>query len=568
MKRTIVLASLLAATITVAQRNVPSPNTYVGDQACRQCHSGVFERYSRNTMSRSFDRIEASPKIEDWSRNNRFYHQPSNQYFVMTERDGHFFQRRYQLDAAGKEAYSLEVELDYAIGSGAHERDYIHRSASGEFLQLPIVWYSREKAWGMAPGYDRPDHEGFTRRVNYRCVFCHASYPSVQNGYDRSETQVALYPQQMAPGIGCERCHGPGARHVSERTASTIVNPAKLSRKLRMDVCMQCHLETTSRPLPNSVLKLDRAVFSYEPGEALEDYAAYFNYPNGSDEFNIVHQAYRLRKSRCFAKSDMTCLTCHHPHGQTVDYNRTCSACHAPKAINHAGDCISCHMPKRRTDDVVHVVMTDHFIQRRPRKDLLQMKSEPNREPYRGPLAFYLPESKTDLYMGLALARGADVRRGISLLEKTVQPGADFLFQLGFAYSSAGEDDRAASAYLKGLAMDSRDAEARVNAALALMKAGKLDVAAEALREAIRQKPRLADAYVALGTIEMRLGHTQSAYENFQNALKYDPFNTLALNNLGLWSSDNGNLSEARSWFEQVLRIRPNDPTARQALQR
>src|SRR5205823_4347319 len=27
-------------------------------------------------------------------------------------------------------------------------------------------------------------------------------------------------------------------------------------------------------------------------------------------------------------------------------------------------DCVSCHMPKRRTQDVVHVVMTDHRIQK------------------------------------------------------------------------------------------------------------------------------------------------------------------------------------------------------------
>ena len=29
-----------------------------------------------------------------------------------------------------------------------------------------------------------------------------------------------------------------------------------------------------------------------------------------------------------------------------------------------SADCIGCHMPKRRTDDAVHVVMTDHWIQR------------------------------------------------------------------------------------------------------------------------------------------------------------------------------------------------------------
>ena len=34
--------------------------------------------------------------------------------------------------------------------------------------------------------------------------------------------------------------------------------------------------------------------------------------------------------------------------------------------------CLSCHVPKRRTEDAVHVVMTDHFTRRtQPQRDLL-----------------------------------------------------------------------------------------------------------------------------------------------------------------------------------------------------
>src|SRR5262249_26852643 len=160
-------------------------------------------------------------------------------------------------------------------------------------------------------------------------------------------------------------------------------------------VCLQCHLETTSAPLPNSVLKLGRAVFSFRPGERLEDYAAYFDYPAGAghdDDFNIVHQGYRLRKSLCFAKSSMTCLTCHDPHGAPESpetfYNSKCVVCHSDRlSQNHGVDCIGCHMPKRRTDDIVHVIMTDHFIQRWPPARLLTPKNERAADPYRGDLA-------------------------------------------------------------------------------------------------------------------------------------------------------------------------------------
>ena len=53
---------------------------------------------------------------------------------------------------------------------------------------------------------------------------------------------------------------------------------------------------------------------------------------------------------------------------------RVCRQCHAAafdglvsKGMHPAAaSCVDCHMPKRRTEDVVHVVMTDHLIQRRP----------------------------------------------------------------------------------------------------------------------------------------------------------------------------------------------------------
>ena len=516
-------------------------------------------------MSRSFQPIAETLPVEDWTTNNRFFHRPSKQYFVMTRRDGRFYQRRYQLDAGGREVNSLELEIQFAIGSGKHERDYIHRSESGEFLQLPVVWYAAEKAWGMAPGYDRPDHEGFTRRVSYRCVFCHASYPEVA-GADRSESALARYPQHMPSGIGCERCHGPGARHAAEGSAASIVNPARLGRKLQMDACMQCHLETTSAALPNSVLQLGRGAFSYKPGEPLEDYAAYFDYPSGSDQFNIVHQAYRLRKSACFEKSEMTCLTCHDPHNPTVDYTAKCASCHKTDSIKHGGDCVSCHMVKRRTDDVVHVVMTDHLIQKRPPKDPLRVKPEPNHEPYRGELKFYLPNREPDLYMGLALLRGTNITRGIQLLERTANKSAEILFELGNGYWKTGRTARAIDNYTRGLVRDPENAEVRVNLALALMAEGKLDAAAITLREAIGQKPQLADAYVALGTIEVRRGDLNSAGAQFQLALRFDPLNTLALDNLGLLSLQLGKPADAVNYFQRVLRINPNDTTALKGL--
>ncbi len=45
---------------------------------------------------------------------------------------------------------------------------------------------------------------------------------------------------------------------------------------------MQCHLETTSLKLPANLLRFGRGVFSFRPGEPLEDYLLHFDRAPGS----------------------------------------------------------------------------------------------------------------------------------------------------------------------------------------------------------------------------------------------------------------------------------------------
>ena len=62
-----------------------------------------------------------------------------------------------------------------------------------------------------------------------------------------------------------------------ELVRSAIINPARLSHDRQIDVCLQCHLETTSLKLPAVLLRYGRSPFSYLPGEPLADFALYFD---------------------------------------------------------------------------------------------------------------------------------------------------------------------------------------------------------------------------------------------------------------------------------------------------
>jgi len=89
-------------------------------------------------MARSLYRPTPANVIEDYRRNNHFYHAASESHYRMVERQGRFYQQRYQLDERGNEINFLEVEVTHIIGSGNLSRSYLHLSSTGEATELPV----------------------------------------------------------------------------------------------------------------------------------------------------------------------------------------------------------------------------------------------------------------------------------------------------------------------------------------------------------------------------------------------------------------------------------------------
>jgi tetratricopeptide (TPR) repeat protein len=575
------LVTLLALGAGCAREKLPeaAPEAYADVRSCASCHTSIAESYQKTvSMARSLYRPSAENIIEDYTRNNRFYHKVSDRYYEMIRRDGRFYQRRYQLDERGRPTHLLEVEVTHVIGSGKRTRSYLHRWGNGEITQLPITWYTQERRWGMSPGYDRARHPDFTRQVDHGCLFCHNAYPSVAPGADRYGAEMR-FPATLPEGIDCQRCHGPGARHVDlasqgaaeEAVRGSIVNPRRLSPERQMDVCRQCHLEITSFPLPQAVRRFGRAAYSFRPGEALGDYLVHFDHPPGSgreDKFEIVSAAYRLEKSACFQKSAgrMTCTTCHDPH--RAGLKPSCRECHPSLPAAHpaapASDCVACHMPRRRTDDVVHVVITDHWIQRRkPARDLLAPLAE-KVEAYHGDLVVYRspPSEERDRnwYLGMALViDGADRKRGIALLEAAAGEHApiEVYIELGAAHLAEGNAPQAVRYYRKALDLDPALPRIRYNLARALEASGDTAGAAAEYERAVRESPGLGEAWNNLGALVARSGDPQRAAQHLETAVRVQPLNADAHNNLANVYAALGRPEAALGAADQALRVEP-----------
>jgi Flp pilus assembly protein TadD len=582
---------------------------YAAPDSCGGCHRDIASSYRAVAMAQSLRRAGPEDAVRGDARANRIEHPPSGYVYEMRNEGGRFIQRRYERDERGRPVRVFDREATFVMGSGRHARSYLHLSPTGEMTELPVSWYARDRRWGMSPGFDRSDQPDFFRPVPYSCLFCHNGYPALPRGTD-SPNAPQLFPRDLPAGIDCQRCHGPGQRHVdlaSDRAAPfaelrrSIVNPARLTPERQMDICMQCHLETTSRAGWAGLVVFGRGVFSFRPGEDLAGYHWNFDHPAGAgrgDKFEIAHQAYRLRQSACFKASAgrMTCTTCHDPHRRperpAEHYASKCLGCHhmeecgparsAAQAAARGGgrgtpDCVSCHMPPRRTDDVVHVVMTDHLIRRRhpPPQERLAPRQEAD-DAYKGPIVFYRPEEvpegqSKDLALGVAsVMGGVDVVRGMDLLEKAVaaidpaQPEPHFqlglflkssgrleaartsleraadlapanahvLRALGDLLAAMGRREEALRRYDQAVAAWPSGAQAHTNAGGLLALAGRLEEALARLDKAVALQSDSATAHASRGAVLLRLGRRDEAEKELLEARRIDPREPAAASNL------------------------------------
>ena len=348
--------------------NTAAPAAYVGSQACGECHESQFHSYSETTHSRALDDIDLAQEPPDGA----FEHAVSGRDYRIYRKDGQLWHRESVKDESG-ELVLCDFPMRYVIGSGNHSRSYLVER-DGFLVESPVTWYTARQAWGMSPGYqDDPHQQGFARPARFLCVNCHAGEVSAKGG-SIHRLEIGEQP------IGCERCHGPGSLHVERHRNSdgdlpepdnTIVNPARLSRERREDICGQCHLATIAHSQVRG-----RTAADFRPGLRLTDFMVHYQLEIPEQAMSVVGHVEQLRLSKCYQLSEMDCNTCHDLHAQPLSpdaaraaYRNKCLECHQKTACkadldhrNRANDnCLQCHMPTGPTD-IPHFAFTHHRI--------------------------------------------------------------------------------------------------------------------------------------------------------------------------------------------------------------
>ncbi|MBL4660427.1 MAG: tetratricopeptide repeat protein [Alcanivoracaceae bacterium] len=593
---------------------------YIEDLACKQCHASHWDSYQHVGMSKSFVSPKAQNLIENFEA-PAYYHKPSQRYYQIKRHDGGLMFKRYQLDADKQQINVYEKKIDWILGSGHKTRSYLYQTEVGEIFQLPLGWYSETQQWLMAPGYEGSFHPGVQRIVRRECMFCHNAFPDVAKGSDR-HWQPHIFPKKLPEGTGCQRCHGPGAAHVRtvlkggslEQIRSAITNPAKLSPAKRDSVCFQCHLLPAVAVI--GMRRFDRGDFSFRPGELASDYLLHVDVDDPelpkSERFEINHHAYRLRQSQCFIKSanKLTCISCHNPHKKVAKVNRVehyaavCLSCHKKqhKAIVDGStdktDCISCHMPQRRTQDVVHVVMTDHKIQRNIAGHEQRLAARKQKRPIIKGIEFLMPQySPTGLageiyktiillrtvntpaviehlekllihskakntlaYLDLAngqiiLKRYAAAQKSLNIVKQSHPENIKVLQLQGILYLTQNRLKESKSVFLKVLAINHNLVDVHFNLGKVYIKLHKTDQAIKSMSNAVSIRPNMKVAWLYLAGLSVNDQRMDEAVAYYKKVLAIDPSFSLAYVRLAEVLLVQNNVAEAKRYLRHGIKV-------------
>jgi tetratricopeptide (TPR) repeat protein len=565
-------------------RNVETHTSYVGDAACSTCHAREASAYRQHAMAQTFHRWTRANHIET-PLEKPLYHPPTGFSYSVVDTGGRLYQVEHLIGPGGKRLHELRRRMDYVMGSGNVALTYFTEE-NGRLFQLPLTWY-RTHGWDFSPGYEI-NNARFDRLMPDRCIACHSSYP-------RPLPFLEGKYAELRPGIGCERCHGPGALHVKERRAAvrrdgaydrTIVNPARLPLARRLDVCEQCHVHTDV-----AVFREGKNAFSYVPSQPLGDQAAFFK----AGGIDIVSHADRLRQSKCFIASRTTsrpleCATCHDPHlpaSAVQTRNQSCQSCHLPAALQQrlarsaslpdhtpTSDCVGCHMPRVQVRAAVHGAFTDHWIRvttRAPEPAAAQQYGDGLIEPYyerdkTGPDAGIYQGMGKIVYATLA-NNGRVLSSAVAELDRALGKDTtrgDAHFLLGVADEQLGKTDDAIRALERSVRIDSNRPEALRALAKAYERAGRNPTDIERLyQRALAAQPALAWIRAEYADFLHAEERRSDAERFYRSALAEEPSRAVAWFNLGTLLAEEQRLRESSRAFQEAVHL---DPSLAQAL--
>ncbi len=243
--------------VTASQKGLK----FAGSQACKPCHAAQYEAWRKTGMSAMLRPIADAAVLADFSQWIEFPGGPGGAKIRAGGGDRPYF------EVAQPGGNWKRFRVDYAIGS-KWQQAYATRLADDRLFVFPIQYSALHKKWLNywatidPPGSERADIGTFSHlssETSYQrnCAACHTSQLRLLR-LDDATMQKAGFKE---PGVNCEMCHGPSARHAAAMSGSDPglsdpdVPPFRFSRLDHAEatfICGQCHRQSALRNLGSS----------------------------------------------------------------------------------------------------------------------------------------------------------------------------------------------------------------------------------------------------------------------------------------------------------------------------
>ncbi len=261
------------------QPNPADKSLYSGSARCGQCHEGEYN-YWKITPHASMVRVP------DWSE-SELLHQLASEGLPFPQESVHLV------------IGNLKVLV------------FLRREGQ-DYVALPRQYNIHMKRWEDFTEREWEPHlEGSAPRTGQaqvswkkRCVGCHTT------GYDPTTGEF------VELSVGCEECHGPGAKHSRTTDKDAIINPRSLSHEEAIGVCGQCHSRGVSKDgthpfpvtfVPGDLLSDHFDVLQFTPGVNTEAF-----WGNGMARRH--HEQYQEFVQSKHYEVGLACFDCHEGH--------------------------------------------------------------------------------------------------------------------------------------------------------------------------------------------------------------------------------------------------------------
>jgi len=309
--------------------NLPDA-TFVGKQACTECHESAFINWEGSDHDNAMDTAITKTVRGDFNNAELEFDGFITKFYKRNER---FF-----VYTKGPEGKPDEFEISYTFGVRPLQQ-YLIAFGKGRLQCLPYAWDTENNEWyylndRVYHGLEIPPDDWLYwtnngQNWNSMCAECHSTNLKVD--YDLETREFHTIYSEI--DVSCEACHGPASNHViwseieeGERPEvpfyGLVRKSVGLSTEELIDQCAYCHARRSSITdngttgdayLNHFIPQLISSTYYHPDGQIKDE-----DYVFGSFTQSRMHNSY------------VKCTDCHEPHNLKTKQqgNLLCLQCH------------------------------------------------------------------------------------------------------------------------------------------------------------------------------------------------------------------------------------------------